>query len=74
LASIVISKGKGKAYISSYNLISTINHHDESENEYIVYKLSDYSQNLGLKMNKKFSMKKIKLSCSGIFGALTHCD
>jgi len=74
LASIVISKGKGKAYISSYNLIPTINHHDELENEYTVYKLSDYSQNLGLKTNKKFSMEKIKLYCSGIFGAFAHCD
>ena len=74
LASIVISKGKGKAYISSYNLIPTINHHDESENEYTVYKLSDYNQNLGLKTNKKFSMEKIKKSCSLIFGAFAHCD
>ena len=74
LASIVISKGKGKAYISSYNLIPTINHYDESENEYTVYKLSDYNQNLGLKANKKFSMEKIKLACSRIFGAFAHCD
>jgi len=54
LANIVISKGKGKAYISSYNLILTINHYDESGIEYTVYKLSNYSQNLGLKTNKKF--------------------
>ena len=74
LASIVISKGKDKAYISSYNLIPTINHYDESENEYTVYKLSDYNQNLGLKANKKFSMEKIKLACSRIFGAFAHCD
>ena len=63
-----------KAYISSYNLIPTINHYDESENEYTVYKLSDYNQNLGLKANKKFSMEKIKLACSRIFGAFAHCD
>jgi poly-gamma-glutamate synthesis protein (capsule biosynthesis protein) len=74
LANIVISKGKGKAHISSYNLIPTINHHDESENEYTVYKLSDYNQNLGLKTNKKFSMEKVKLVCSRIMGAFAHCD
>ena len=73
LASIVISKGKGKAYISSYNLIPTINHYNESK-EYTVYKLSDYNQNLGIKTNKKFSMEKIKLSCSKIMGAFAHCD
>ena len=74
LASIVISKGKGKAYISSYNLIPTINHHDESENEYTVYKLSDYNQNLGLKTNKKFLMEKVKLACSKIMGGFANCD
>jgi hypothetical protein len=74
LANIVISKWKGKAHISSYNLIPTINHYDESENEYTVYKLSDYNQNLGLKTNKKFSMEKVKLACSKIMGAFAHCD
>ena len=73
LANIVISKGKGKAYISSYNLIPTINHYDES-NVYTVYKLSDYNQNLGLKTNKKFSMEKVKLACTKIMGAFAHCD
>ena len=74
LANIVISKGKGKAHISSYNLIPTINHYDESENEYTVYKLSDYNQNIGLKTNKKFSMEKVKLACSRIMGEFANCD
>jgi len=74
MANIVISKGKDKAYISSYNLIPTINHNNESEKEYTVYKLSDYNQNLGLKTYKKFSMEKVKLSCSKLMGAFAHCD
>ena len=72
LASIVISKGKDKAHISSYRLIPTINHNDET-NEYTVYKLSDYTRELGLKTNKKFSMAKVKLSCSKLMGAFAYC-
>ena len=72
MVSIIISKGQDKTYISSYNLIPTINHNDESGNGYTVYKLSDYNQNLGLKTNEKFSMKKAKLICSKIMGAFVH--
>ena len=73
LANVVITKGKGKAYISSYNLIPVINHKGES-NEYSVYKLSEYSENLGLQIDRKFSMKRLKTHCEFLTGAFAHCD
>jgi poly-gamma-glutamate synthesis protein (capsule biosynthesis protein) len=73
LANIVVSKGKGKAYISSYNLIPIVNHKAKS-NEYSVYKLSDYSEFLGQEVNKKFSLKKLKEQCKKLTGAFAYCD
>ena len=73
LANIVISKGNGKAYLSSYNLVPIINHKVDNEN-YSVYKLSDYNEELGLQVEKKFSLKKIKEVCNKVMGAFAHCD
>ena len=74
LANIIISKGKGKgkAYLSSYNLIPIINHRGQST-EYSVYKLSDYTEELGLKVQKEFSLKKIKEVCIKLMGAFANC-
>ena len=73
LANIVVSKGKGKAYISSYNLIPIVNHKAKSD-KYSVYKLSDYSEFLGQEVDKKFSLKKLKEHCKKITGPFAHCD
>ena len=73
LANIVISKGKGKAYLSSYNLIPIINHKVDSD-KYSVYKLSDYTEDLGLQVDKKFSLKKVKETCTKLMGSFAHCD
>lgn len=73
LADIVISKDKDKAYISSYSLIPIINHKDES-GEYSAYKLSEYNENLGKQVNKKFSLEKIRKMCYQRIGAFAHCD
>ena len=73
LANIFISKGKGKAYLSSYNLIPIINHKVDSDN-YSVYKLSDYTEDLGLQIDKKFSLKKVKEACTKLMGSFDHCD
>ena len=72
LANIVISKGNGKAYISSYNLIPIVNHKAKS-NEYSVYKLSDYSEFLGQEVSKKFSLKNLKQYCKKLTGAFALC-
>ena len=53
LANIIISKGQGKAYLSSYSLIPIINHKVET-NDYSVYKLSEYTEDLGLQTDKNF--------------------
>ena len=73
LANIVISKGKDNAYLSSYSLIPIINHKVES-NEFSVYKLSDYTEELGLKTDKKFSLKKVKEACVKLMGEFANCD
>ena len=73
LANIMISKGNGKAYLSSYNLIPIINHKVDSP-EYSVYKLSDYTEELGLQTNKNFSLKKVKEACTRLMGSFAHCD
>ena len=73
LANIVISKGKGNAYLSSYSLIPVINHKMEKK-EYTVYKLSEYTEDLGLKTNNKFSLKKIKEACVKMMGEFATCD
>ena len=72
LANIVISKGKGKAYLSSYNLIPIINHKADSD-KYSVYKLSDYTEDLGLQVDKSFSLKNIKETCTKLMGSFAHC-
>ena len=73
LANIVISKAKDNAYLSSYSLIPIINHKVES-NEFSVYKLSDYTEELGLKTDKKFSLKKVKEACVKLMGEFANCD
>ena len=73
MANIMISKGKGKAYLSSYNLIPIINHKVDSP-EYSVYKLADYTQDLGLKNHKKFDLKKLKEACTRLMGSFARCD
>ena len=73
LADIVISKDKDKAYISSYSLIPIINHKDKS-GEYSAYKLSEYNENLGKQVNKKFSLEKIRKMCYQRIGAFSYCD
>ena len=72
LANIVISKENGKTHISSYNLIPTINHNAES-NQYRVYKLTEYNENLGKSVNSYFSMDNVKRNCRSIMGAFAHC-
>ena len=68
LANIVISKGKkGKAFISYYNLIPIINH-KVNTTDYSVYKLSKYSQELGLKTSNEFSMDNVIEECTKIMG------
>ena len=73
LANIIISKGSGKAYLSSYNLIPIINHKIDNRN-YTVYKLSDYTEELGLQADKKFTLKKAKETCTKLMGSFAHCD
>ena len=73
LANIVISKGKGKAYLSSYNLIPIINHKVDNGN-YTIYKLADYTEDLGLTAEKKFSMKKVRETCVQLMSPFAHCD
>ena len=65
MANITISRGKGKGYISDYNLIPIINHKINTT-AYSVYKLSDYTQKLGLKMSKKFSLNDTLEECRKI--------
>ena len=73
LANIIISKGKEKAYLSSYNLIPIINHKVDNKT-YSVYKLSDYTEELGLQADKKFSLQKVKEACKKLMTAFAHCD
>ena len=73
LANIIISKGNGKAYLSSYNLIPIINHKVDNE-EYSAYKLSDYTEELGKQIDKNFLLKKVKESCTKLMGSFAHCD
>lgn len=42
--------------------------------EYTVYKLSDYTEELGLRTNNKFSLKKIKEACVKMMGEFATCD
>lgn len=72
LANIVISKDNKKTFISSYNLIPTINHQGQFD-QYTVYKLAEYNDELGKKVHKKFSIDKVKNTCERIMGAFAHC-
>ena len=67
LANITISKGKKKAFISDYNMIPIINHKINST-DYSVYKLSEYSQELGLKASANFSMENVTKQCQKVMG------
>lgn len=73
LTRITVSKGDKKAYLSSYSLTPTINHY-EGDNIYKIFKLSDYSEELGKKRNKKFSLEKIKKGCIKVMGSFGNCD
>ena len=72
LANIVISKPpKGPAYLSSYNLIPIINH--VTKNNYTIYKFTEYNENLGQLVFKKFKMEKMKNLCKLKMPAFAHC-
>ena len=72
LANVVISKENGKASISSYNLIPTINHQGELD-KYQVYKLSEYNENLGKEVHKKFTMEKVHKNCHKVMDPFAIC-
>ena len=72
LANVVISKENGKVFISSYNLIPTINHQGKSE-KYQVYKLLEYNESLGKEIHKKFTMEKIHKNCHKAMGPFALC-
>ena len=72
LANIVITKENGKTFISSYRLIPTINHVVPSS-DYTVYRLHEYSEELGKEANKKFDKKKVIKTCKKQMGAFAHC-
>ena len=67
LANITISRGKGKGFISNFNLIPIINHKVNNTN-YSVYKLSEYSQELVQEAYKEFSMENVTEKCKKIMG------
>ena len=72
LANIIISKENGKTFISSYNLVPTINFNIPSS-QYTVYNIIDFNESLGKIINKRFSLEKIKRTCRNIMGAFAHC-
>jgi poly-gamma-glutamate synthesis protein (capsule biosynthesis protein) len=72
LAHIVVSKGKEKAYISSYSLRPVINHKIQS-NQYTVFRLSEYSQELASIVNKKIKVHKLRKICKKLIGAFAYC-
>ena len=67
LANITINKGDGEAFISDYNLIPIINHKINTT-EYSVYKLSNYTQKLGLQICESFSLDDTLDECKRIMG------
>ena len=71
LANVVITKRKGKTYISSHSLIPIISHQIQSE--FSFYKFSDYTLELGYKADEEFSMDKVKNKCKKIFGPFSDC-
>ena len=72
LAHIVVSKGNDKAYISSYSLRPVINHKIQS-NQYTVFRLSEYSQELANKVSKKIKVHKLRKICKKLIGAFAYC-
>ena len=72
LAHIVVTKGKGKAYISSYSLRPVINHRVKS-NQYTVYRLPVYTQELANLGHKKIKVQKLRAVCKKIMGAFAYC-
>ena len=71
LANIIVSKANDKTYISSYNLIPTLNH--KTKKEYTVYKLSQYDDDLGKEVDSSFSLQKLKKTCKTTMGVFAHC-
>lgn len=71
LANVVISKANNKTYISSYNLVPTLNH--KTTKKYTVYKLSEYDNDLGKEVDPSFSLQKLKKSCRTTMGVFAHC-
>ena len=71
LANVVITKRKGKTYISSHSLIPIISHQIQSE--FSFYKFSDYTLDLGYKTDEEFSMDIVKNKCKKVFGPLADC-
>ena len=72
LAHVVVTKSKEKTYISSYSLRPVINHKIQS-NQYTVYKLPEYTQELAKLTQKKIDVKKLRLYCKKVMGAFAFC-
>ena len=72
LAHVIVTKGKGKAYISSYSLRPVINHKVHS-NQYTVYRLPEYTQELANLSHKKVKVQKLRAVCKKIMGAFAYC-
>ncbi len=72
LAHVVVTKGKEKAYISSYSLRPVINHKVKS-NQYTVYRLPEYTQDLARLTNKKINVLKLRTICKKLWGAFAYC-
>ena len=76
MANVTISKGNYGTYISSYNLIPTINH-KEKGNLYSVYKLTQYPEYLfkrsNLNMTTDFKRDDVVKKCKKIMGGLADC-
>lgn len=72
LAHVVVTKGKEKAYISSYSLRPVINHKVQS-NQYTVYRLPEYTQELANIGHKKINVKKLRAYCKKVMGAFAFC-
>ena len=71
LANVVITKSKGKTYISSHSLIPIISHQIQSE--FTFYKFSEYTLDLGYRADEEFSMEKVQNKCKTIFGPFADC-
>ena len=72
MAHIVVSKGNDKAYISSYSLRPVINHKIQS-NQYTVFRLSEYSQELANIVSKRIKVHKLRKICKKLIGAFAYC-